>query len=221
MKNLASYIDHTALKPETTEQQIRELCREAIENNFFSVCVNSSYVPLCHQLLKNTKVKVCAVVGFPLGAMDSAAKAFETQWAVKNGAQEIDMVLQIGFLKSHQYEYVLNDILKVVQAASGGIVKVIIETSLLSHDEKIMACELSKKAGAHFVKTSTGFGGGGATVEDVQLMKSVVGDSLQIKASGGIRDLASAEALLRAGATRLGTSSGVLIVKNEVAAGDY
>lgn len=221
MKNLASYIDHTILKPETTESQIRQLCQEALEHQFFSVCVNTSFVPLCRELLKGSSVKVCAVVGFPLGAMSTPAKAFETKWAVENGADEIDMVIQIGALKSHQYDYVREDIQKVVEAAQGRTVKVIIETSLLSHDEKIMACQLSKDAKAHFVKTSTGFNGGGATVEDVQLMKTAVGEALQVKASGGVRDQVAAEAMIRAGATRLGTSSGVQLVKNQTATAGY
>lgn len=219
--NLASYIDHTLLKPETTEAQIRQLCREALDNHFFSVCVNSSFVPLCKELLKNSTVKVCAVVGFPLGAMSTPAKAFETSWAIENGADEIDMVIQIGALKAGNYAYVREDIRAVVQAAQGQTVKVIIETSLLSHDEKIKACELSKEAQAHFVKTSTGFNGGGATLEDIALMKKVVGSQLQVKASGGVRDRATAEALIAAGATRLGTSSGVQLVKNQTTAGAY
>lgn len=221
MKNLASYIDHTILKPETTEVQIRQICQEALDHKFFSVCVNTSFVPLCKSLLKNSSVKVCAVVGFPLGAMSTAAKAYETKWAVENGADEIDMVIQIGELKNKNYDYVRADIRSVVEAAQGRTVKVIIETSLLSQEEKIKACELSKEAKAHFVKTSTGFGGGGATVEDVQLMKNVVGDLLQVKASGGVRDQATAEAMIAAGATRLGTSSGVQLVKNQTATGAY
>jgi deoxyribose-phosphate aldolase len=221
LKNLASYIDHTLLKPDTTETQIRQLCKEALEHQFFSVCVNSSFVPLCKELLKGSSVKVCAVAGFPLGATSTAAKAFETAWAVDHGADEIDMVIQIGFLKAFQYDYVRDDIQKVVEAARGNTVKVIIETSLLTKDEKIMACQLSKDAKAHFVKTSTGFNGGGATVEDVQLMKSVVGDLLQVKASGGVRDQATAEAMIRAGASRLGTSSGVQIVKNQATTENY
>lgn len=221
LTNLASYIDHTILKPETTESQIRQLCKEAVEHHFFSVCVNTSFVPLCKDLLKGSSVKVCAVVGFPFGAMSTPAKAYETKWAVENGADEVDMVIQLGALKSHQYDYVRDDIQAVVAAANGHTVKVIIETSLLTHDEKVMACQLSKDAQAHFVKTSTGFNGGGATVEDVQLMKSVVGDHLQVKASGGVRDQATAEAMIRAGATRLGTSSGVLLVKNQTVTGGY
>lgn len=221
MKNLASYIDHTLLKPDATVAQIRRLCDEAMEHGFFSVCVNTSYVPLCKELLKHSAVKVCAVVGFPLGAMSTEVKSFETAWAVKNGADEIDMVLAIGALKSGSAAVVEDDIAAVVAAASGTTVKVIIETSLLSHEEKVTACLLSKSAKAHFVKTSTGFGGGGATVEDVRLMKDVVGDSLKVKASGGIKDVATAEALIAAGASRLGTSSGVQLVQNQAAKGGY
>lgn len=221
MADLASYIDHTILKPDTTEDQVRKICAEAIENKFFSVCVNSSFVPLCRELLKDSQVKVCAVVGFPLGAMSTEAKAFETRWAVDHGAEEVDMVISIGALKSRQLEVVRNDIHQVVTAAQGRTVKVIIETSLLNQEDKILACQLSKEAGAHFVKTSTGFGGGGATVEDVRLMKSTVGDSLQVKASGGVRDRATAEALIDAGASRLGTSSGVQLVRNQSATGAY
>lgn len=221
MKNLASYIDHTILKPETTEAQVRQICQEALDHKFFSVCVNTSFVPLCKGLLKNSSVKVCAVVGFPLGAMSTAVKTYETKWAVENGADEIDMVIQIGELKSKNYDYVRADIRSVVEAAQGHTVKVIIETSLLSQEEKIKACELSKEAKAHFVKTSTGFGGGGATVEDIQLMKNVVGDLLQVKASGGVRDQATAQAMIAAGASRLGTSSGVQLVKNQSAIGAY
>lgn len=221
MKNLASYIDHTLLKPETTASQIRQLCKEALDYNFFSVCVNSRFVPLCKELLKNSQVKVCSVVGFPLGAMSTASKSFETTWAVENGADEIDMVLEIGDLKEKNHDFVREDIAAVVQAAMGKTVKVIIETSLLSHDEKIMACKLSKEAKAHFVKTSTGFNGGGATVDDITLMKSVVGSDLQIKASGGVRDQATAEAMIQAGASRLGTSSGVALMKNQITTGSY
>lgn len=221
MKNLASYIDHTILKPETTEAQVRQICQEAIDNQFFSVCVNTSFAPLCKELLKNSAVKVCCVIGFPLGAMSTAVKAYEAKWAVENGADEIDMVIEIGALKEKKYDYVREDIRKVVEAAQGRKVKVIIETSLLTQDEKIKACELSKEAKAHFVKTSTGFGGGGATVEDVKLMKSIVGDALEVKASGGVRDRATADAMIEAGATRLGTSSGVQLVRNQTATGAY
>jgi deoxyribose-phosphate aldolase len=221
LKNLASYIDHTLLKPDATEAQIRSLCQEAKEHHFFSVCVNSGYVPLCQQLLAGTTVQVCAVVGFPLGAMSTEAKAFETKWCVEHGSGEIDMVIHIGALKDGRRDYVRDDIRAVVLAANGKTVKVIIETSLLTPEEKILACELSQEAKAHFVKTSTGFNGGGATVDDIKLMKSVVGNRLQVKASGGVRDTATALAMIEAGATRLGTSSGVQLLKNQTATGAY
>lgn len=225
MKNantdLASYIDHTLLKPEATTAQIHKLCDEAREYGFYSVCVNSLFVPLCKKLLESSKVKVCAVVGFPLGAMSTDAKSFETTWAVENGADEIDMVLQIGNLKGHEDALVEKDIAAVVKAALGKPVKVIIETSLLNEEEKERACKLSKNAKAHFVKTSTGFNGGGATIEDVRLMKKIVGSELQVKASGGVKDAATAKALIEAGATRLGTSSGIKLVSNQTAEGAY
>lgn len=213
------YIDHTLLKPEATPNDIRKLCSEALTHNFFSVCVNSTYVPLCKDLLKESAVKVCAVVGFPLGAMSTSAKAFETKQAVSDGADEVDMVIHIGSLKAGLYDLVQKDIEAVVNAAGGKTVKVIIETSLLSEEEKIKACELSMAAKAHFVKTSTGFNGGGATVADIQLMKSIVKSSLQVKASGGIKDLATAEAMINAGATRLGTSSGIHLISGQTVAG--
>jgi len=218
---LSRYIDHTLLKPEAQNAQIEKLCTEAKENKFFSVCVNTSYVSTCAQLLKGSGVKVCCVVGFPLGAMDTASKAFETETAVKNGADEIDMVIQIGALKDRKLDYVRDDIKAVVKAAQGRVVKVIIETSLLNHEDKVLACKAALEAGAHFVKTSTGFGGGGATVDDVKLMKSVVGDKMEVKASGGIKDAAQARAMIEAGATRLGTSSGVTIVQGGTAQGGY
>jgi deoxyribose-phosphate aldolase len=221
LKNLASYIDHTLLKPDATEAQIRQLCKEALEFGFYSVCVNSSHVPLCAELLSGSSVKVCAVIGFPLGAMSTEAKSFETKWCISHGASEIDMVINIGALKEGRLDFVGEDIGQVVVAGNGRIVKVIIETFLLTPEEKKSACEISKKAKAHFVKTSTGFNGGGATVEDVRLMKSIVGTSLQVKASGGVRDIATAEAMIAAGATRLGTSSGVQIVQNQIATGAY
>lgn len=211
--NIAKYIDHTMLKPEATESQIRNLCMEAVDNRFYSVCVNSVWVPLCSSLLKNSEVKVCSVIGFPLGAMSSQSKAFETSWCVENGASEIDMVLQLGFLKNNQFEFVVSDIQTVVAAAKGKTVKVIFETCLLSHDEKIKACEASLAGGAQFVKTSTGFSTAGATIEDVHLMKRIVGNNAKVKASGGIKNLAQAMAFISAGAERLGTSSGVEILK--------
>ena len=216
-----AYIDHTLLKADATLSQIEKLCHEARDNNFFSVCVNSSYVSKCKEFLQNSRVKVCAVVGFPLGAMDTASKAFETKMAVQNGADEVDMVIHIGSLKDQHLLYVREDIAAVVAAADGRKVKVIIETSLLNQEEKRWACQAALEAKAHFVKTSTGFNGGGATVDDVLLMKSVVGSHLEIKASGGIKDLATAQALIDAGATRLGTSSGVLLVRGQTPAGGY
>lgn len=211
--NIAKYIDHTLLKPEATESQIRNLCNEAVDNRFYSVCVNSVWVPMCSSLLKQSEVKVCSVIGFPLGAMSSQSKAFEASWCVENGASEIDMVLQIGFLKNKQFELVASDIQTVVAAAKGKPVKVIFETCLLTHDEKIKACEASLAGGAHFVKTSTGFSTAGATIEDVELMKRLVGNKAKVKASGGIKNLTHAMAFISAGAERLGTSSGVEILK--------
>lgn len=218
---LSHYIDHTLLRPEATSRQIEVLCQEAREHGFFSVCVNTSYVKKCATLLQGSSVQVCCVVGFPLGAMDTASKAFETATAIKNGATEIDMVLHIGALKEGLKDYVTQDIAAVVQAAAGKTVKVIIETSLLTDEEKKRACQCALQAGAHFVKTSTGFGGGGATVEDVKLMKAVVGDRAQVKASGGIKDLPTAQAMIAAGASRLGTSSGIALVKGAPIQGGY
>lgn len=212
-KSLAAYIDHTLLKPDASKMQIRKLCEEALEHNFFAVCVNSSMITTCRDVLKTTKIHIASVVGFPLGACDTASKAFEANRAVNMGASEIDMVLNISGLKSGEFNFVERDIFDVVRAAEGKIVKVILETSMLTDDEKKKACELAVKAGAHFVKTSTGFGGGGATVADIELMKSVVGSSAKIKASGGIKDFETAKKLIIAGAVRLGTSSGVALVK--------
>ncbi|UXR65794.1 deoxyribose-phosphate aldolase [Bdellovibrio bacteriovorus] len=218
---LSRYIDHTLLKPEAQLAQIEKLCAEATEHSFFSVCVNTSYVKACADLLKDSSVKVCCVVGFPLGAMDTESKAAETTTAIRNGAQEIDMVIQIGALKDRRLDYVRDDIKAVVRAAQGHTVKVIIETSLLNNDDKVLACKAALEAGAHFVKTSTGFGGGGATVDDVKLMKSVVGNQMEVKASGGIKDAQQANAMIEAGATRLGTSSGITIIQGGSAQGGY
>lgn len=218
---LSRYIDHTLLKPEAQLSQIEKLCAEAKDHSFFSVCVNTSYVKTCAELLKGSSVKVCCVVGFPLGAMDTESKAYETSTAIRNGAQEIDMVIQIGALKDRRLNYVRDDIKAVVQAAQGRTVKVIIETSLLNNDEKVLACKAALEAGAHFVKTSTGFGGGGATVDDVKLMKSVVGNQMEVKASGGIKDAQQAHAMIEAGATRLGTSSGITIIQGGSVQGGY
>lgn len=216
MIHIPSMIDHTLLKPEATKDMIITLCNEAAENRFAAVCVNPCYVSLCKEILNNSGVKVATVIGFPLGANTKEAKAFETIDAIKNGADEVDMVINIGALKHKDYDAVKEDIEAVVNSARGkAIVKVIIETSLLTEEEKIKACELSMEAGADFVKTSTGFSTGGATVADVRLMKSVVGNNLEIKASGGIRDLKTAKEMIEAGATRLGTSSGIKIVKDQ------
>lgn len=220
-QEIARFIDHTLLKPDAVEADIRKLCQEAKEFGFYAVCVNSSFVGLCVQELKGTPVRVASVVGFPLGAMESASKAFETKRAVELGAKEIDMVLPIGALKDRRTQVIVKDIESVVQAAGGMPVKVILETSLLSEEEKVLACELSVKAGAAFVKTSTGFGGGGATVDDVRLMKKTVGERAQVKASGGVRSLEQAMAMIEAGATRLGTSSGVALVQGLKINGGY
>lgn len=220
-QEIARVIDHTLLRADASETDIRKLCAEAREHNFFAVCVNSSFVKLCANELKDSNVAVASVVGFPLGAMDSRAKAFETMRAVEMGATEIDMVLHIGALKEGRLEFVASDIKAVVDAAGTARVKVILETALLTEREKTLACEISRDQGAAFVKTCTGFGGGGATIEDVTLMKSVVGNHCEVKASGGIRDLATAQALLKAGATRLGTSSGVKIIQGLKVEGGY
>ena len=212
-EKIARSIDHTLLRPEATIAKIQLLVEEAIQYRFFSVCVNPAYVATCAELLKGTGVQVCTVVGFPLGANSSATKAFETTQAIKDGADEIDMVINIGALKSQKLLLVEEDIREVVAAAEGKIVKVIIETSLLTNEEKIIACQLAEKAGANFVKTSTGFNGGGASVEDIILMKESVSTTVSIKASGGIKDLETAKRLIAAGATRLGTSAGVAILK--------
>ena len=211
---LASLIDHTILKPEAGKEQVETICREAREYGFASVCVNSSYVPLCAELLRDTEVKVCTVIGFPLGAMSTAAKAAEASQAILDGAEELDMVIHIGMLKDGNNEYVEQDIHSVVEEARGkAAVKVIIETCLLSEEEKIRACLLAKKAGADYVKTSTGFSTGGATAEDIALMKKTVGKDMKVKASGGIRTREKAEEMRKAGADRIGTSSGIRIVE--------
>lgn len=210
---MAKYIDHTLLKPDAPLEEFAKLCKEAIQYGFKSVCVNSSRVPYVTKQLQGTSVLVCSVVGFPLGAMDSRVKAFETRRAIEEGAKEIDMVLNVGALKSKDLKTVEEDIRAVRRATRPTTtLKVILETCLLTNDEKVLACELAKKAGADFVKTSTGFSGGGATVEDVALMRRTVGPKMGVKASGGIRDFATASAMIAAGATRLGTSSSVAIV---------
>lgn len=211
---LARMIDHTLLKPDATLQEIENLCAEAKHYGFASVCINPVYVKLCADLLNNSNVKVCTVIGFPLGATTSATKAFEAERAIKHGASEVDMVINIGMLKSREYDYVEHDIYAVVEVShrSKALVKVIIETGLLNNDEKIKACVLAKHAGADFVKTSTGFAKGGATIKDIALMRKVVGPDFGVKASGGIRSREKALALIASGATRIGASSSVKIV---------
>ncbi|NLY20949.1 MAG: deoxyribose-phosphate aldolase [Tissierellia bacterium] len=204
------YIDHTLLKADATEDKILELCDDAIEYKFKAVCVNPYWVRLCKEKLINSDVLVATVIGFPLGANTSKIKALETEDAIVNGANEIDMVINIGELKNGNYEAVLNDIKAVVEAAKDkAIVKVIIETALLNDEEIVKACELAKDAGANFVKTSTGFSTSGAKLEDVRLMKNTVGDELEVKASGGVSDIDTAIEMIKAGATRIGTSAGV------------
>ncbi|ANU23525.1 deoxyribose-phosphate aldolase [Planococcus donghaensis] len=222
MTNIASYIDHTLLKPESTESQVVQLCKEAAEYNFASVCVNPTWVEKAAAELTNSEVKVCTVIGFPLGASTPETKAFETTDAISKGAGEIDMVLNIGALKSGNTDHVKKDIEAVVNAAKGkAIVKVIIETCLLTDEEKVTASQLSKEAGADFVKTSTGFSTGGATVEDVKLMRQTVGSEMGVKASGAVRSLEDVEAMIEAGATRIGASSGVKIMQGLTADSDY
>lgn len=218
---LNKYIDHTILKPETTKEQVAQILAEAKEYDFASVCVNPTWVSFAAQELKDSNVKVCTVIGFPLGANTPALKAFETKDAIENGADEIDMVINIGALKSKNYDLVLEDIQAVVAASGDKLVKVIIETCLLTEEEKVKACQLSKEAGADFVKTSTGFSTGGATVEDVALMRKTVGPDMGVKASGGARSYEDAIAFIEAGATRIGASSGVAIMKGEKTDGDY
>ena len=209
---LNKYIDHTILKATASSSDVQKLCEEAIEHEFYSVCVNGCYVADAKHLLQGTDVKVAAVVGFPLGAMTTAAKVFEAKRAIEDGASEIDMVINIGALKDGEYEYVENEIREIKETIGNNVLKVIIETCYLTDDEKKKACELSLNAKADFVKTSTGFGTGGATFEDVELMKSVVGDKAEVKASGGVKDLETAKKYIELGATRLGTSSGIAIV---------
>jgi deoxyribose-phosphate aldolase len=216
---LAATIDHTLLKPEATEEQVRQLCAEARQFGFAAVCINPTWVRLCSTLLAGSRVITCTVIGFPLGANCTQTKAFEARLAVEQGAGEVDMVLNIGALKSRQYGQVFDDIAAVVHAAAGrACTKVILETSLLTEEEKVAACALAKEACADYVKTSTGFAGGGATVEDVALMRRVVGTEVGVKASGGVKDRATAEAMLRAGANRIGASAGVKIVTSTAAA---
>lgn len=218
---LNKYIDHTLLKPDASQEQIETLIEEAKKYDFASVCVNPTWVNFAAQALKATDVKICTVIGFPLGANTPELKAFETSDAIRNGANEIDMVINIGALKSRNFDLVERDIRAVVEAAKGTLVKVIIETCLLTDDEKVKACQIAQKAGADFVKTSTGFSTGGATVADVALMRKTVGPDMGVKASGGARSYEDALAFIKAGATRIGASSGVAIMEGDVANGDY
>ena len=211
--DIAKYIDHTILKPEATVEDVKKLCKEAKEYNFASVCVNGCYAKLVSTELMGTDVKTCVVVGFPLGAMTKEAKAFETNQAIENGATEIDMVINVGALKDKNYSLLKEDIEAVVNAAQGkALVKVIIETCLLTDEEKVKACEIAKEAKADFVKTSTGFSSGGATKEDIALMRKTVGPDLGVKASGGVRDFKAAMEMINAGASRVGASASISIV---------
>lgn len=220
--NIAGMIDHTLLKADATQAEITKITEEAKKYEFASVCVNPTWVSYCAEQLADTNVKVCTVIGFPLGAATSAVKAFEAKDAIANGAKEVDMVINIGALKDRNDEFVLNDIQAVVDAAKGkALVKVIIETSLLTEEEKVRACKLSVQAGADFVKTSTGFSTGGATPEDVALMRKTVGEKTGVKASGGVRSKEDMDRMIEAGATRIGASSGVKIMEGGQSSSSY
>ena len=215
MKDLNKYIDHTQLKAFATLEDIKTLCEEAMKYNFYAVCVNGCHVKFTKNILQNSEVKIASVIGFPLGSMSTAAKVFEAEEAIKDGADEIDMVINIGWLKEGKLEKVKQDISAVKKAIGNKILKVIIETCYLSDEEKKTVCKLAVEAKADFVKTSTGFGTGGATIEDVKLMKEAVENKLQIKASGGIRDAETAKKYIKIGVDRIGTSSGIKIVENQ------
>jgi deoxyribose-phosphate aldolase len=219
MINLEKYIDHTLLKPTATFNEIEKLCQEAIDYQFFSVCVNSGYVPFAKQILKNTDVKVCSVVGFPLGAMSPLAKIYETSQALKDGADEIDMVMNVGYFKTGQIAKVLDEITQIKRETDKKILKVILETCFLNDEQKKLACQVCVDAGADFVKTSTGFGSGGATPQDVILMRDIVAGKAKVKASGGIRDQKTALEYIALGVERIGTSNGIAIVKGETGSG--
>ena len=218
---ISKYIDHTVLAADADEKKIEKLCQEARDNDFASVCVNTCWVKKCAELLAGSDVNVCTVVGFPLGAMDTEAKAFEAALAVKNGAEEVDMVLNVGYIKAGMYKEAEEDIRKVKEACGGKILKVILETCLLTKEEIVKASELSASAGADYVKTSTGFSKGGATAEDVALMRKTVGDKLGVKASGGIRDYETAMKMIEAGASRLGCSAGIAIINGASSDAEY
>ncbi len=212
----SKYFDHTILKADATEKEILNLCEEAKKYNFASVCINPCYIKTCVEKLKGTDIDICTVVGFPLGSMTTEAKLFETEQALKDGATEIDMVINIGKLKDKNYDYINNEISSLKKVCGDKVLKVIIETCLLTDDEKIKACELSKEAGADFVKTSTGMSKGGATKEDIALMRKVVGEKLGVKASGGIKDLDTANSMIEAGASRIGCSATVSIIESNI-----
>ncbi|MCK9223636.1 MAG: deoxyribose-phosphate aldolase [Candidatus Muirbacterium halophilum] len=212
---IASYIDHTLLKPEASEEEIIKICKEAMEYNFWSVCVNPTWVKTAYSILKDSKVKVCTVVGFPLGATPGEVKAFEADRAIKDGASEVDMVINIGYIKSKKFDEVKEDIKKVKQACGNTLLKVILETCLLTSNEKIKACEICKSAGADYVKTSTGFSVSGATAEDIALMRRIVGEDMGVKASGGVRDSEGALKMIKSGASRVGASASIAIVKGQ------
>ena len=219
---LAGYIDHTLLKPEAVMSQFEQLCDEAVKYKFKSVCVNSSWIPFVAKKLRGTGVKICSVIGFPLGEMDTRSKAFEARNAIANGADELDMVINVGALKSGNLKLVEEDIRAIKRACRNTtVLKVILETGLLTDEEKIIACEISRKAGADFVKTSTGFSGSGATVHDVALMRRIVGPGMGVKASGGIRNFDQAVALINAGANRLGCGSSVAVITGAESQGNY
>ena len=220
--NIARMIDHTILKPEATEAEIMQLCKEAVEYNFASVCVNPSMVAKAASILESTPVKVCTVIGFPLGATTTEVKAFETEDTIKKGATEVDMVINVGKLKEGDLAYVKNDIQAVVNAAKGkALTKVIIETCLLTDEEKVIACQLSKEAGADFVKTSTGFSEGGATAHDIKLMRETVGPDMGVKASGGVRSREDALVMIENGATRIGASASIAICEGKESNSTY
>lgn len=222
MTKIEKYLDHTVLKPESTDLDIQKACLDAKKYDFKAVCIQPMWVKYTADMLKGTDVNTCTVIGFPLGANTSDVKAYEAKQAVKDGAVEIDMVINIGALKSEDFSLVHDDIKAVVDAVKGkAIVKVIIETCLLTKNEKVRACEISKRAGADFVKTSTGFSTGGATVEDIKLMRETVGKEMGVKASGGVRSLEDATAMIEAGATRIGTSNGVAIIEGKEATESY
>lgn len=220
--NIAKFIDHTILKPDSNEEQVKRICAEAKEYGFASVCVNTSYTKLVSKALQGTDVKTCVVVGFPLGATTKEVKAFETKQAIQDGADEVDMVINVGYLKSGKEQEVKEDIKAVVDAADGkAAVKVILETCLLTDEEIVTVCKMAKEVGADFVKTSTGFSTGGATVEDIRLMRDTVGADMGVKASGGVRTKEDAEAMIEAGASRIGASASIAIVEGTKANTDY